>query len=121
MDIETCKKYLDFVATECDRHLRDREISDDELISLIVELERFKERVALSELPTEIKNRIAEIELNYSIRGVERGGKFIITAILTFGWWAYMLYKRQQYRRINALNGIRFDTNRLSQYIMVNY
>lgn len=121
MDIQTCRKYLDFVSIESIRHLKDREITDDELISLIIELQRFQEKCLNSNLPEELKLKISEIKLNYSIKGVERGGWFLVAAFVTFGTWALIIYYRQQSKRKETLQGIQFDTSRLASFIRMNY
>jgi len=41
MDVLTCMKYLNFIAAECDRHLADGEVTDNELLELKIELSRF--------------------------------------------------------------------------------
>ena len=54
MEIETCIKYLDFVSHECKRHLKGGRITDDELVNLIVEVQRFKEKCLKSQLPDQL-------------------------------------------------------------------
>ncbi|MCR9173504.1 MAG: hypothetical protein NXI10_13470 [bacterium] len=121
MTLETCIKYLDFVANECTRYLNDRRVTDDELISLVIEMQRFQEKCLASDLPEEIKEKIAEIKLNYSIKKVERSTKYLIVAFITFGSWALLLYYRQQAKRKQILNEIKFDTSRLASSIRMNY
>lgn len=121
MDIETCIKYLDYVAGECSRHLKDGRVTDDELVNFIIELERFKEKCLISQLPEELKSRIADLKLSYTIKGVERGTWYLVAAFVTFGAWAILIHARQQAKRKQILNEIKFDTQRLSSFIRLNY
>lgn len=121
MNLEICIKSLDFVSQECERHLRDGHVTDDELVNLIIEFQRFQESVNESNLPEEIKSKIAEIELNYSIQRIERGTYYMIVAVLTLGSWAIILHMIKQARRKQILNGIKFDASRLSSHIKLNY
>jgi len=117
MDIETCIKYLEFVNTECDRHLKDGNVSDDELISLIVEFERFQESVEKSELPEIVKSQVADIKLKYSAKGVERGSWFSAAYRTTFG----SFLSRKQSKRKEALKAIKYDVSRLASHLKMNY
>lgn len=121
MDVNTCIKYLDFVSSECERYSRDRRVTDDELISLIVELERFKEKCRISDLPKDIKSRILDLKLNYTVKGVERSGWYTLAAFASFGSWSLLAHYKQQKKRARTLNEIRFDTSRLSSYVKLNY
>src|SRR5690606_13888309 len=119
--IETCIKYLDYVAEECERHLKDGKVTDDELVNFIIELERFKEQCLNSQLPEEIKSKISELHISYTIKGVERGTWYLIAAFATLGSWAILIHMRQQSKRKQILNEIKFDTSRLSSFIRLNY
>lgn len=121
MDIKTCISYLDFVVAECDKHLRDKQVTDDELVNLIIEFQRFQVQINESALPEEIKRKIAEIKLNYSIKAVERSSWFLMVAVLTFGSWAIILNMRKQAKRKEALNLLKFDATRLSSFVRFNY
>ncbi|MBL1279353.1 MAG: hypothetical protein COA33_003735 [Fluviicola sp.] len=121
MNIETCIKYLDYVSHECTRHLNDGRVTDDELVNLIIDVQRFKEKCMGSDLPHEIKSKISDIEMNYSIKRVERGTWYLLAAFASFGSWALIIYMRQQSKRKQALNEIKFDTSRLSSFIRLNY
>lgn len=121
MEIETCIKYLDFVSNECSRHLNDGSVTDDELINLIIELQRFKEKCIESDIAKEIKSKISDLKLNYTIKGVERSAWYLIAAFATFGSWAMFIHMRQQSKRKQTLNEIKFDTSRLASFIRINY
>lgn len=121
MDIEICIKYLDFVSNECNKHLKDGNVTDDELINLIIEIQRFKEKCLDSELPQEIKSKLSEVNIHYTIKKVERSTWFLFAAFVTFGSWAILMYWRQQAKRKQVLNDIKFDTSRLSSSLRINY
>jgi len=121
MDIETCIKYLNYVSEECDRHMRNGQVTDEELKHLIIELQRFKDKSAESSMPDEIKSKISDIELKYTLKGVERGYWGLALAIITFGAWAIFLHMRKQANRKHTLKLIKFDTSRLSSFIKMNY
>ncbi len=121
MDIEGCIKYLDYVSNECNRRLNRGRVTDDELINFIIELERFKGKCLISQLPEELKVKIDELKMNYTVKGVERGAWYLIAAAATFGSWALLIHFRQQSQRKKLLNEIQFDTSRLSSFIRLNY
>jgi hypothetical protein len=121
MNTEICIKYLDYVSHECERHLSDGQVTDDELINLIIEFQRFQEKVVKSELSEEIKTKIADIKLNSTIKGVERGNRYLIIALLTFGSWAILISMRKQSKRKQTLNDLKFDTSRLFSFLRLNY
>ncbi len=121
MNTETCINYLDFVSQECEKHLRDGQVTDDELINLLIEFQRFQSEIKQSMLPEEIKNRIVEIKLDFSITSVERSNWYLIAAFLTIGSWAILIQMRKQSKRKQALNWLKFDTARLSSFIKLNY
>jgi hypothetical protein len=120
MNKETCIKYLDYVSQECEKYLRDSQVTDDELVNLIIEFQRFQDKTLQSQLPEEIKNKIAEIKLDFSIKQVERGNWYLIAAFLTFGSWAIFIHMRKQAKRKEALNMMKFDVSRLSTFIKLN-
>ena len=121
MNKETCIEYLDFVSRECDHYLKDGQVTDDELVNLIIEFQRFQEKTKWSELPEEIKERITEIKLDYSIKRVERANWYLMAAFLTFGAWAIFIYLRKQTKRKQALTILKFDVSRLASYIVLNH
>ncbi|PHR42443.1 MAG: hypothetical protein COA32_17490 [Fluviicola sp.] len=121
MDIQTCIKYLDFVSQECERYLRDGRVSDEELINLIIEMKRFKEKSENSNLPTELKSKISDLKLDYTVQRVERGSWYILAAFASFGAWSVLIHFRQQSKRKQTLSEISFDASRLSSFIRFNY
>lgn len=121
MDINTCKKYLDFIALECERYLKSGQITDDKLIQLIVEYKRFVSQVETSSLDDEIKNKLKELSFDYTIRKVNRGTNFLILAFLTFGTWALVLHYKKQSKRKNILKLMIFDARSISSWLTLNY
>lgn len=121
MNTQTCIKYLDYVSLECDKRLKDGQVSDDELVNLIVEFQRFQEKIQQSELPDEIKEKVLAIKLNYSMKGVARSQWFLIAAFLSFGSWAIIMHFRKQSKRKQALNLLKFDASRLASFLRLNY
>lgn len=65
MNIETCYKYFEFLNLECDRYLKDDEITDDEMNQLKIELDKFIVDANSSDLPLELKCIINELKLDY--------------------------------------------------------
>lgn len=68
MTIETCYKYLVFLNTECDRYLTDHSIHEDEIHQLQIELDRFRAEVLNSDLPSDIKTKIADLNIHYQFK-----------------------------------------------------
>jgi len=92
MDLETCKKYILFVSRQCDRYLEDGRVMDDELFQLIIEFVRFKEKVAESELPDALKEKISSVDFRYTRSGVNRSKGTLILAVITLGIWAVIIW-----------------------------
>lgn len=68
MDIQTCYKYIVFLNTECERYLEDDEITDEELLDLKIEFDKFIKEVEVSDLPSELKNKITELSLSFKFK-----------------------------------------------------
>ncbi len=114
MDITTCIQYLTFVANECDRILRDGNLSDEELNDLIIEFQGFQEKVRASNLEHDIKTKVAEIQFSYSIKSVNRNQWIVLAVLVTFGSWWFIMNYRQQQKRKEAIKLLRFDLSRLA-------
>lgn len=121
MDIATCKKYITFVNKECERHLEDGRVMDDELFQLIIEFIRFKEKVAESELPDDLKDKISSVDFRYTRSGVNRSRGTLILAVITLGIWAVIIWLGRQQRRNRALENIKHDMNSLGMWIDMHY
>ena len=118
MDTTTCIQYLNFVANECDRILRDGNLSDDELNDLIIEFQGFQEKVKASNLEHDIQSKVAEIQFSYSIKSVNRNQwihLILLSAmLLSLGAWWFSMNYRQKQKRKEAVKLLRFDVSRLA-------
>lgn len=121
MDIATCKKYISFVNEECERHLKDGRVMDDELFQLIIEFVRFQEKVAESELPDALKEKISSVDFRYTRSRVNRSKVTLILAVITLGIWAIIIWLGRQQRRNRALENIKHDMNSLGMWIDMHY
>ncbi len=121
MNIPTSIKYLDFVSAECERHLRDGKVTDDELNQLIIEFTRFQGKVKESDLPEELKTEIEVIQFDYTFKKVKRNSLILIITILTFGAWGYILAERRQSERKNALNELKQNASSLAFRVRLNH
>lgn len=121
MSPELCAKYLDFVANECERYLLDQEVTDEEMMDFLIELKRFKEKVARSDLHEEIKTKIAGIHLEYSIDKLKRNAWYSLLRMLTFGDWSAFYEMRVQAKRIRALSNIKSEVSAAALHIRWHY
>ena len=121
MDIETCKKYLRFVHKECEKHLEDGKVTDDELYKLIIEFSRFKEKVDESDLPDPLKEKVSSVDFSYTRKGVNRSRGYLILAVITLGIWALIIWMFKQQRRNRTLENIKHDMNSLGMWIDMHY
>ncbi len=121
MNKETCIKYLDFVNKECDRFLEDGRVTDDELNQLIIEFQRFQQGVSESELPEDIKNRIAGLTVDYSRAQIERGYWYMFAVLLSLGLMVIFLAYWRQYKRKRALVNLKSEVSSALMFIKMNY
>ena len=121
MNIETCKKYLGFVYRECDRFLKDGRITDDELNKLIIEFHRFLDQVAESNLPVEIKDKIADLQITYPRNQITRGYGYMFSVAFTLGLWALISANQRQRKRRRVLENLKADTADTLVVIKRNY
>lgn len=121
MNIETCKKYLGFVYRECDRFLKDGRVTDDELNKLIIEFHRFLDQVAESSLPSEIKDKIADLQIAYPRTQIIRGYGYMFSVTLTLGLWALISANLRQRKRKRVLENLKSDTADTLILIKRNY
>jgi hypothetical protein len=121
MDIQTTIKYLDFVAAECERHLKDDNVSDDELNQLIIEFQRFQDKIKQSSIPKELKNEIRSFKFDYNSKNVKRSSVILILSILTLGSWAYLLEYRRQKKRKETLEDLKRNSSTLGFKIRLDY
>ncbi|MBT8183065.1 MAG: hypothetical protein KJO53_15910 [Eudoraea sp.] len=121
MNIETCKKYLGFVYRECDRFLKDGRVTDEELNKLIIEFHRFLDQVAESSLPSEIKDKIANLQLAYPRTQITRGYGYMFSVAFTLGIWALISANLRQRKRKRVLENLKSDTADTLILIKRNY
>ena len=83
MTLETIHKYLKYISNECDRHLRDKEVSYDEINQLSIELERFIDMVNESELSKETKSLINKLSFKTDNKDIRKSWiKNLINSLL---------------------------------------
>lgn len=121
MTNELCNKYLAFVYGECDRFLADGRVTNDELNQLIIEFNRFKNQVKASSLDTAIKERIAELSIDYPEEQVTQGYWYILFAILSLGLFALISNNLRQRKRKNVLQKLKNDTSDILVFIKHMY
>ena len=81
--METIHKYLKYISNECDRHLRDKEVSYDEINQLSIELERFINMINESELPKETKSQINKLSFKTDNKDIRKSWfKSLINSLL---------------------------------------
>ncbi len=113
MDLETCMKYLNFVAGEADRYLKGGMIRDEYVVSLTNDLDNFKLKSKTSDLPDWIKVEISRLDFDYNFRKVNAGFWLLIMAFLTIGLSALFIYSANQSKRKKLLENIRNQTSSL--------
>jgi hypothetical protein len=121
MDIQTTIKYLDFVSKECERHLMDGNVSDDELNQLIIEFQRFQNKIKESNIPEELKSEIQGFKFDYNSKKVKRSILILIVSILTFGSWGYLIEMKRQKKRKETLEDLKRNSSTLGFKIKLNY
>lgn len=121
MDIQTCDKYLKFIYAECERHLKDGVVTDDELHQLIAEFSRFQENICGSELPEILKSKLENIHFEYNRSNINKGFSYYLFSVLTIGAWAIITWLNQQNNRVQTLKTIQHDTEAMSRYINLNH
>jgi hypothetical protein len=121
MNIETCQKYLTFVASEADRYLRSGSASDDHVIRMTAELNKFKKDCAESDLPQNLKSEISQMHFDYDSAKVNRSLWILVACFLTFGIWAIIIYSQNQSMRKERLEQIKYQANALAMKIKMNY
>ena len=121
MDLETCIKYLDFIGNECDRHLEDGKVTNEELTEMVIEFSRFQDRCRDSDLPDDLKEKIAALKLDYTISNIERSYWLFFAIFITLGVWAGIYWYRRQRRRKRSLYDIKGHVSGMSVDIKMNY
>lgn len=113
MTIETCYKYLVFLNRECDRYLKDSRIVEDEIHQLQIELGRFRAEVMNSELPSEIKTKIAALNITYQFKGYRE-------YLPLLGSWNLGKHKRRRELK-KTVEDFKHTIDGLPMFIKMNY
>lgn len=113
MNIETCYKYFEFLNFECDRYLEDSKIEEDEIHQLKIELDKFLKEANNSDLPLEIKTKIADLKLDYYFNENREYLELL-------GRWN--LGKRKRQRKLKKMvEAFKYQINGLPMFIKMNY
>lgn len=113
MNIETCYKYFEFLNSECDRYLKDWKIDEDEIHQLKIELDRFLEEATTSDLPLEIKTKIANLKLDYTFNDFRE-------YLPLLGGWDLGKHKRQRKLK-KRVKDFKNQIKELPLFIRMNY
>ena len=113
MDIDTCYKYFVFLNTECDRYLEDGEITDEEMHQLKIEFDKFIESVRKSDLPSDLKNKINHLKLDFVYKARREYGDLL--GRFNFG---SDRRPRKQYEQVEEL---KYQIKGLPMFIKMNY
>jgi hypothetical protein len=116
MNIETCYKYFEFLNNECDRYLKDRHISEEEISQMKIELDRFLEKANGSDLPIEIKDKIADLKLDYVFSPNRESRSFLV--LLMFGRSAQRIRERKLKIKVEEFKN---QISGLPIFIRMNY
>lgn len=113
MNIETCYKYFEFLNTECDRYLKDGEITDEEMHQLKIEFDKFIKEVNDSDLPAELKNKIKDLKLDYVYKSRREYGDLL--GRFNFG------SNRRLSKLKKQVEDFKFHIKGLPMFIKLNY
>jgi hypothetical protein len=120
MTEELCYKYLVFIVTEVERYLQDNKVTDDELTQFSIEIGNFKEKVLSSNIDSELKKRVSELDFKYTQKQIERSGWMKLFMIITFGSIARLYYNKKDDRNSNLAN-LKSQANTLMLFMKMNY
>lgn len=113
MDQEKCIKYLSFLAKECERHLHDNIVDDDELQQMNIALIHFKKTCEASDLPNFIKSKVSTLYFDFDLSHAE-------DAKYSFGLiWKLRGY-RNEAKKKHALENFRGKVSNLIIDIRLN-
>ena len=113
MTSDTFIKYLHFIESECESHKRDEQITEDELMRLKTEIERFKDRVQTSSLNDQWKHEIAQLQFGYTRQRINRQYLLTFLSFITLGIYAYFVHNQMQKQRLEALDEIQSEMRRI--------
>jgi len=116
LTLEAVHKYLKYISNECDRHLRDKKVSYDEINQLSIELERFINMVNESELSKETKSLINKLSFETDNKDIRKSWlKSIINSLLLNDESPTNIsYYNIQKSRIEDLKKLKNDVSNLS-------
>ena len=116
LTLETIHKYLKYFSNECDRHLRDKEVSYDEINQLSIELERFINMVNKSELSKETKYQINKLSFETDNKDIRKSWikSLINSLLLNTESPTEISYYNTQKSRIDDLKKMKNDVSNLS-------
>ncbi len=119
MDITKCTKYIDFLSSECDRFLKNRKVTEEEVLKMRNELLRFKDLTNASGLSPEIIKRVNELNLTYEVS--EKSEYFKVLALATLGYW-YIIYENRKARKMeNCMHDFKGQVSELSLFLKLNF
>lgn len=114
MTIETCYNYLVFLNNACDRYLKDQDIDEEEVIhQLKIEFERFIKKANQSDLPSELKNKLNDLKLEYTYN--PRREYSALLGRFNFG------SNRRRIKLLNQIDDFKFQIKGLPMFIKLNY
>lgn len=113
MNIETCYKYFEFLNIECDRYLKDSKIEEDEIHQLKIELDKFLKEASNSDLPLEIKTKIADLKIDYKFNGNREYLELL-------GRWNLGKHKRQRKLK-KIVEDFKYKIYGIPMFIKMNY
>lgn len=116
MTLDTVHKYLKYISNECDRHLKDKEVSYDEINQLSIELERFINLVNESEFSKETKYQINKLSFETDNKNIRKSWikSLINSLILNKESPTNISYYNTQKSRIEDLKKLKNDVSDLS-------
>lgn len=115
MDIETCHKYFVFLNAECDRHLRDGTVDEQEMASIKIEFDRFIKTIEGSDLPSWLKMKIAELELDFTYTS-RRDSDLPFEAIALMRWRK----ARRERKYTDQIQALKHQIKGIPMFIQLN-
>lgn len=113
MNIETCYKYVVYLNSECDRYLNNHIIEEDEIHQLKIELDKIQQVANTSDLPWEIKSKIAALKLDYSFNDNRE-------YLVLLGSWNFGKHRRKRKLK-KKIEAFKSQIHDLQQFIQLNY
>ncbi|HEY0029111.1 MAG TPA: hypothetical protein VGC65_00020 [Bacteroidia bacterium] len=121
MNEELCYKYLNFIVVEVERYMVDNKITDDELIQFSIEIGNFKEKVVQSNMPLELKTKVATLSYTYSAKQLKTAARKSLFQSIITGMWSETLQHESADNRIEDLAILKSQANSMMLYMKMNY